>query len=482
MNPQNNQQSGQVGAPRTDHNRYGRSISPPPRDYTSSHRAASDVVRGQLENIYNNDPAYTYHSSPHTATTVSPHSTPPINTSTAQSSPASQPTDRTEPAQNHQTQHTTDQDQSQQTSQSASHGFRTTPPSSASVEQQNAANLSPYQRTMSSGLTQSQQSVEDQWKQYHTAWQQYYQQYYQRYYLSNAYNRQQTESSQSVSTVAAISNQANVAESTEHESISQKDAMQELRDSIRQKITTSTDKIRKSRHFIPAIAGISVLLLLIILQYNRVIVGTVAAYVSPGNIDPQNIIVDPSSSVEVGPEPKMIIPKINVDAPVIYGVGADHDSQMAAMENGIAHFSIPGANAVPGQIGNTVMAAHSSNDVFAPGDYKFVFAQNEKLVEGDIIYMHYEGVRYTYSITSKEVVLPTEVSKIQLDTDKPMLTLISCVPLGTAQKRLLVFAEQISPSPSGAQAAAPEADTDTLKKNMPGQPSPTLIERIFGAS
>ena len=107
----------------------------------------------------------------------------------------------------------------------------------------------------------------------------------------------------------------------------------------------------------------------------------------------------------------------------------------------MAHFSIPGASAVPGEVGNAVFAAHSSNDAFAGGDYKFVFAQNEKLVKGDIIYMNYNGKRYTYKITSTEVVMPTEVSKVQINTDKPMLTLVSCVPLGTAEKRLLIFAE-----------------------------------------
>ena len=151
-----------------------------------------------------------------------------------------------------------------------------------------------------------------------------------------------------------------------------------------------------------------------------------------------------SSDLAVGPDPRLIIPKLNVDVPIIYGVNAaDHNAQMKAMEKGAAHFAIAGANAVPGQVGNAVFSAHSSNDAFAAGDYKFVFAQNEKLVKDDIMYMHYQGKRYTYAVTKKEVVMPNEVSRIQIQTDKPMLTLISCVPLGTAEKRLLVFAEQI---------------------------------------
>lgn len=97
----------------------------------------------------------------------------------------------------------------------------------------------------------------------------------------------------------------------------------------------------------------------------------------------QNIIPSPTADVEVKRGPSYDYSKINVDAPVVYGVGPDYNSQMSAMEKGIAHFSIPGASAVLGQVGNAVFA-HSSNDIFAPGDYGVVFAQNEELVAGDI--------------------------------------------------------------------------------------------------
>ena len=72
-------------------------------------------------------------------------------------------------------------------------------------------------------------------------------------------------------------------------------------------------------------------------------------YVAPGNSNASQTIYSPNSSNSVGQEPKLIIPKINVDAPVIYGVGNDNASQLKAMTKGVAHFSIPGANAVPGQ-------------------------------------------------------------------------------------------------------------------------------------
>jgi sortase A len=80
------------------------------------------------------------------------------------------------------------------------------------------------------------------------------------------------------------------------------------------------------------------------------------------------------------------------------------------------------------------------------------------------------------------IVKPNEVSKLQIGYDKPYATLITCTPLGTAEKRLLVVGEQISPSPSSANAAPTQnsADNAPADTNMAGK-SPTVLERLFGA-
>ena len=150
------------------------------------------------------------------------------------------------------------------------------------------------------------------------------------------------------------------------------------------------------------------------------------------------------------------------------------------MEKGVAHFAIPGANAVPGKNGNTVLSGHSSNDLFDTGDYKFIFAQLDKLQKGDVIYANYNGVRYTYNVTRSEVVLPNQVNRVQVGTDKPMLTLITCVPIGTAEKRLLVFAEQVSPDPTKAEAA-PKEENQSQNSSQTSLPrnSLTFFEKLF---
>lgn len=319
---------------------------------------------------------------------------------------------------------------------------------------------------------------EEQWKRYHSAWQEYYQKYYQRYYTGYAHKVIQQHTAQ-----LAKETQVEPAAPAEQPPASdtRKEELTQLREKLLSQARQSAKKARGSRHFVPIAAAICVVLVFAFLQYNRVLFSNVQAYISPGAIDPQNIIVDPNADVAVGPDPKLIIPKINVNVPVVYGVGAGDKEQLAAMEHGVAHW--PGsdwAKSVPGQAGNTVIAGHSSNDLFEGGDYKFVFSQLEKLEKGDTIYANYEGKRYTYTVTRKDIILPKgEWQSIIKPTDKPMLVLVTCWPLGTAQKRLLVTAEQVSPDPAAVMPAPPQSEMVETTEGMTGN-SPTFFEWLGG--
>lgn len=476
MNPHDDQFGRRVGAPISS---QPRPLTPPPRDYSGSQAAAANVIRDQINAIYGGRGT---ESTPHTTPVVQPRPT---------EQPHPEPTERTTVTPPPRTPSPHALNTAPPTTQPAQPAAAPSPAHPAQITespQPQPANKSTDKPTATPPTTQPQpaapaktpthqpQITADQWKQYHSSWQKYYQMYYERYYASHLDQKQQefnrlVQSARDANTAAAPAMT---------DMLSAQSPIKRLRAQIQQTVRDKAKKVTKSRHFIPALAGALVLLAFVFLQYNRVLFGIAAAYTTPGNVDPQNIIVNPASNAAVGPDPRLIIPKLNVDVPVIYGVNAaDHNAQMKAMEKGAAHFAIAGANAVPGQVGNAVFSAHSSNDAFAPGDYKFVFAQNEKLVKDDIVYMHYQGKRYTYAVTKKEVVMPNEVSRVQIQADKPMLTLISCVPLGTAEKRLLVFAEQISPDPSGATKSTEPVTTQSGA--IPGKPSPTLLERLFGA-
>lgn len=363
---------------------------------------------------------------------------------------------------------------------------QTTPvDSSQTVLQQDISESNPYDRTQ----TNTTEIQAGQWKQYHSAWQDYYQKYYERYYVGQVYRTKQLLEEKATqaallapaSTVVAAPPTPLAAEPkvSERGSLSREEALYDLRSKLLDTIQTSAKKVRRSRHFVPLAAALAVVLVFLFLQYNRVLFANVQAYISPGNINPANIIIDPTTNVIVSQDPKLIIPKINVDVPVNYDAGPDYASQMDAMKNGVAYFGIPGANSKPGQVGNTVIAGHSSNDVIDQGDYKFIFARLDALVPGDTIYINYRGTRYVYSVTKKEVVKPTDIQALIYTTNKPVITLLTCTPIGTALNRLLVTAEQISPSPSQAAPAPNASGTSSQPASIPGN-SPTFMERIFG--
>ena len=160
--------------------------------------------------------------------------------------------------------------------------------------------------------------------------------------------------------------------------------------------------------------------------------------------------VDPTITQAVSADPRLIIPKINVDVPIRFGVPLS--GVMDAMNDGVVHYRIAGASSYPGQVGNMVITGHSAGDIYSSNPYKYIFSGLERLGDGDLIYVNYESVRYTYKVIKKEVVEPTDVAALVVETNKPLLTLVTCTPLGTSRYRLLVTAEQISPSYSELDA------------------------------
>lgn len=317
---------------------------------------------------------------------------------------------------------------------------------------------------------------QDQWKHYHNSWSSYYQQYYERYYLNHLHREKQKIQQ------TTPPSQTGVIGSYEPPKTSEEDqAVNELRDQLLTTVKDRADQVKKSRHYAPIMTAVVFALVFLFLQYNQFMFATVHAYISPGSINPQNIILDPSSGTNVSQDPKLIIPKINVEAPVVYGVNPlDNNLVESKLRDGVVHYPIANAASVPGQNGATTILGHSSMDVFDDGKYKFVFVQLSKLNVGDNFYINYQGTRYTYTVTKKEIIDPKEIAKVTpTDASKPSVILITCEPPGTALKRLLVFADQVSPDPSKAKEATPGTQQTTSTTSIRGY-SPSALERLFG--
>lgn len=298
----------------------------------------------------------------------------------------------------------------------------------------------------------NQASVNANWQQYHSAWQQYYQKYYSDYYAQAAQNYLQTEKMKS-----------------------------------ERLATGKAHRAKRHRRLMPLAFVGTIVLGILFLQYNRMIFAPIMAYVSPdtGSVATSIEPVDPSVSQEVSPEPRLLIPKLNIDVPVDFDV--HYNDIMEAMNHGVARFSIPGADALPGQIGNLVISGHSAGDIYSSNPYKFIFSGLERMNTGDLIYVNYNSVRYTYQVTGSQVVDPSDVQALIYATDRPVLTLVTCTPLGTSRYRLLLSAEQINPSYEGAApeeipaegtTEQPTTESTNSDLNMPSN-SPSFFERIW---
>jgi sortase A len=315
------------------------------------------------------------------------------------------------------------------------------------------------------------------WQQYHSAWQQYYQQYYQRYYAHELAQRDQDKHDDAKPKPPELHEQTVTGSDHIEEP---KTRFQEVRDDLLAKVRSRTEKLRDNNHFVPIVSALIVGLLFLTLQFNRLLVAQVESFISPGstvNVS-DTIIVDPTSTASISQDPRLIIPKINVDVPVQYDVTTvDEKVIQAGLEKGTVHYNLPGANSVPGQAGNMTILGHSSNDVFDPGNYKFAFLLLDRLQPGDLFYMNYQGKRFVYKVSDKKVIKPTDWKVLQQGSGKPTAILVTCTPAGTAINRLLVYAEQISPDPATA-SAAPANNQDANPAQVPGN-SQTFFERIW---
>lgn len=333
------------------------------------------------------------------------------------------------------------------------------------------------------------------WKKYHSAWQDYYQKYYSNYYSKAAQEyilkeRQKDVQSPITDNTALESLASNANKNKESINLSMNARSQKtdrgnndgeveksLRQKIREKAAEKSTRFKRHRKFFPILAGICVVILVLFLQYNRIIFAPIMAYVSPGNAPAPGIeAIDPTITQTVSPEPRLLIPKLNIDVPIRFDVSLE--GVMAAMNNGVAHYRISGASAYPGEIGNFVITGHSAGDIYSSNPYKYIFSGLERLENGDLIYVNYNSTRYTYRVVKKEVVEPSNVAALVVDTDKPLLTLVTCTPLGTSRYRLLVTAEQISPSTESASET--EQFTPTTESNNLPANEPSFLEGIWG--
>jgi sortase A len=126
----------------------------------------------------------------------------------------------------------------------------------------------------------------------------------------------------------------------------------------------------------------------------------------------------------VGGPTRIVIPRIELDAPIVEGVTWED------LKKGVGH--LPGS-AHPGQRGNLYLAAH--NDVFGE-----IFRYLDKMELGDEFFVYSGSQAFRYVVASKRIIEPTEVG-VMYPTTEPIATLQTCYPYLVDTQRLVVIGE-----------------------------------------
>lgn len=241
----------------------------------------------------------------------------------------------------------------------------------------------------------------------------------------------------------------------------------------------SGDKARlQAKHHLQSLLfglGFGGLVLLIVLFsfFNEVII---APFIQPSRAVGSTPIIVGTDGIAPTKNPEIIIPKINVEIPLVFDAKSNsEDDIQSALNNGVVHYP---TTVLPGQKGNTAFFGHSSNNIFNPGKYKFAFVLLHKLVPGDTFYLTYGGKVYSYQVYDKRVVEPSEVSVLNnVPGQTATATLITCDPPGTTLHRLVIWGKQTSPNPTGNTTAKPVETTSGAEQSLPGN-GPSLWTRM----
>jgi len=126
----------------------------------------------------------------------------------------------------------------------------------------------------------------------------------------------------------------------------------------------------------------------------------------------------------------LIIPKIGVKMSIVEGTSE------ATLNKGA--WRLP-ETSTPDKGGNTAIAGHRW--LYRPPSQK-TFYLLDKLEIGDTFKITWEGKDYNYQITGISIVSPTDVWVLN-QTEKSIVTLITCTPLFSTKNRLVVKGELI---------------------------------------
>lgn len=161
------------------------------------------------------------------------------------------------------------------------------------------------------------------------------------------------------------------------------------------------------------------------------------------------------------PENTLYYPDVNISVPLVWDIGLDPAESKEALTKGAMHIA---GTAKPGQQGMVALSCHSSGYIWDSNPYKTACATLNKAQPGQNIALNYQNRMYTYTVSRIYEVKPSDLDILN-DNRASGLRLITCTPIGTNLRRLVVEAVQADPSPENNTAFQPATFTGQLPKD-----------------
>jgi LPXTG-site transpeptidase (sortase) family protein len=156
------------------------------------------------------------------------------------------------------------------------------------------------------------------------------------------------------------------------------------------------------------------------------------ANTTAGDTFRQEAVVDISKGGEVE------IPSLNIKVPIVWTRDtADFDKDL---QKGVVHY--PGTP-LPGELGTSYISGHSSNYSWAKGSYNKIFDTLGNLKVYDSFMIHAtdingKPVTFHYIVAASQIYKADDQAQFA-NIGKSTVALSTCWPIGTSQKRLVVF-------------------------------------------
>lgn len=148
-----------------------------------------------------------------------------------------------------------------------------------------------------------------------------------------------------------------------------------------------------------------------------------------------------NASLFASDQPILTITKLNIIVPVIPEVDTSRQyNYNTALKNGVAHMK--GTAPLDSTGGNSFIFGHSSRFIRSGGQYDTVFANLDKLSEGDELGLAVDGRLEKYKVVRSQSVNADDGSVTESKPHR-QITLMTCWPIGTTFKRWIVQADLV---------------------------------------